>query len=90
MAKRRTDLSSLVSSGRAAKGVPTSREEVLAALLRKRAAAWQGGLADLEAKLRSQILWSLPIEMPEDRAAEAGATAGDGPSSAASPPSQSD
>ena len=56
MTKRSTDLSSLVSSGRVGKGVPTSREEVLAALLRKRAAAWRGGLADLEAKLRNQIL----------------------------------
>ena len=90
MTKRSTDLSSLVSSGRVGKGVPTSREEVLAALLRKRAAAWRGGLADLEAKLRNQILWSLPIEVPEDRAAEAGAKVVDGPSSAVSPPSQSD
>jgi len=90
MTKRSTDLSSLVSSGRVGKGVPTSREEVLAALLRKRAAAWRGGLADLEAKLRNQILWSLPIEAPVDREAEEGARAGDGLSSLAPPPLQSD
>ena len=66
MPKRVKDLSSLISAGREGKGVPASREEVLAALLRKRAAAWRGGLADLEAKLRNQILWSLPVESPND------------------------
>ena len=65
MPKRAKDLSSLISEGRAGKGVPASRGEVLAALLRKRAAAWQGGLDDLEAKLRNQILWSLPVETPD-------------------------
>ena len=90
MAKRAPDLSSLVSSGRAGKGVPASREEVLAALLRKRAAAWRGGLSDLEAKLRNQILWSLPIEAPEDRVAEGGAGFGGALSSDAPPPSQPD
>jgi hypothetical protein len=58
------DLASLVSAGRAGKGIPASREEVLEALLRKRAAAWRGGMDDLEAKLRNQILWSLPVEKP--------------------------
>ena len=90
MSRRVTDLSSLVSSGRAARGVPATREEILAALLRKRAAAWRGGLVDLEAKLRNQILWSLPIEVPEDRATEAGAKGGHSPSTEASSPSQSD
>ena len=90
MTKRRTDLSSLVSSGRVGKGVPTSREEVLAALLRKRAAAWRGGLADLEAKLRNQILWSLPIEAPVDREAEEGAGGGGRLSSTVPSPPQSD
>ena len=68
MPKRAKDLSSLISDGRARKGVPASRGEVLAALLRKRAAAWQGGLEDLEAKLRNQILWSLPVETPDEPA----------------------
>lgn len=64
MPKPPKDLASLVSAGRAGKGVPASREEVLEALLRKRAAAWRGGMDDLEAKLRNQILWSLPVEKP--------------------------
>jgi len=62
-------LATLVSAGRAGKGIPASRSEVLVALLRKRAAAWRGGLSELEARLRNQILWSLPVEAPEDRAA---------------------
>ena len=66
MSRRHSDLSSLVSSGRAEKGVPKSRAEVLAALLRKRAVAWQSGLSDLEARLRNQISWSLPIENPAE------------------------
>ena len=71
MSRRHSDLSSLVSSGRAEKGVPKSRAEVLAALLRKRAVAWQSGLSDLEARLRNQISWSLPIERPDERAPDA-------------------
>lgn len=71
MAKRSKDLSSLISEGRAGKGVPASRGEVLAALLRKRAAAWQSGFDDLEAKLRNQILWSLPVETPDEPETEA-------------------
>jgi hypothetical protein len=39
---------------------------VLATLLRKRAAAWQGGLIDLELQLRNQIQWALPIEKPDE------------------------
>ena len=66
MAKHPKDLSSLISSGRAGKGVPKSREQVLESLLRKRAAAWRGGMDDLESKLRSQILWALPVENPAD------------------------
>ena len=67
MSKSLKDLSGLVSAGRARKGVPASRSEVLAALLRKRATAWRSGLSDLEGRLRSQILWALPIETPQDR-----------------------
>jgi hypothetical protein len=52
--------------------VPASRGEVLAALLRKRAAAWQSGFDDLEAKLRNQILWALPVEKPDEPEADAG------------------
>ena len=71
MPRRHSDLSSLISSGRAEKGVPKSRAEVLAALLRKRAVAWQSGLSDLEARLRNQISWSLPIERPDESAPDA-------------------
>ena len=66
MPRRYSDLSGLVSSGRAEKGVPKSRAEILAALLRKRAAAWQNGMSDLESTLRNQISWSLPIEKPAE------------------------
>lgn len=79
MAKRPKDLSSLIASGRAEKGVPKSRGEVLEALLRKRAAAWRSGFDDLEAKLRNQILWSLPVEKP-----------GDAPGAAAADPANDD
>jgi hypothetical protein len=68
VSKKVSDLSSLISSGRARKGVPATRNEVLASLLRKRAAAWRSGLTELESRLRNQILWSLPVENPEDRA----------------------
>ena len=67
MSKSLKDLSGLVSAGRAGKGIPGSRSEVLAALLRKRATAWRSGLSELEARLRNQILWALPIETPQDR-----------------------
>jgi hypothetical protein len=84
--KHPKDLSSLISSGRAGKGVPKSRGQVLESLLRKRAAAWRGGMDDLESKLRSQILWALPVEKPADADAEESARPdpanddGDGPS----------
>jgi len=55
-------LSQAVSSGRAAKAAPESREVVLERLLRKRAAAFQAGLNGQEQMLRDQILWSLPID----------------------------
>jgi hypothetical protein len=71
MSRRYSDLSGLISSGRAEKGVPKSRAEILAALLRKRAAAWQNGMSDLEATLRNQISWSLPIEKPAESEDEA-------------------
>ena len=77
MPRRQPDLSSLVSAGRARKGVPATRAEVLAALLRKRAVAWQSGLADQEAQLRSQISWSLPIEKPKEAEEDEGDPAAD-------------
>lgn len=55
-------LSRAVASGRADKGVPKNRAEVLVALLRKRAEAHRQGLDDQEEKLREQIRWALPVE----------------------------
>lgn len=58
--------SSLILSRAAERGRadrrPASRETILAALLRKRAAASVHGADDMEAMLREQIRWSLPIQ----------------------------
>ncbi len=58
-------LSRAVASGRADKGVPKNRAEVLVSLLRKRAEAHRQGLGDQEQKLRDQIKWALPVENGE-------------------------
>ncbi|QNA85919.1 hypothetical protein G4G27_19495 [Sphingomonas sp. So64.6b] len=55
-------LSRALAQGRAARPEPPSRAALLAALLRKRAAAHNVGAQDLEALLRDQIRWSLPME----------------------------
>ena len=69
-------LSRALANGRASKGVPRSRAEILAALLRKRAEAHRQGLSDQERKLRDQIRWALPIDSPEEPAdAKAGTSA---------------
>ncbi len=54
-------LSRALERGRAAPPQPASRSELLRVLLRKRAAAHNAGAEDLEALLRDQIRWSLPI-----------------------------
>jgi len=59
-------LAKAVSDGRAARGRPSSREEVLSRLLVKRAMAHQSGLIDLEAALRGQIAWALPVRKGEE------------------------
>lgn len=41
---------------------PATRANLLAALLRKRAAAHNAGAPELEALLRDQIRWALPIQ----------------------------
>ena len=61
-------LSRALAGGRADKGVPKSRAEVLLALLRKRAAAHRLGQNEQEQKLRDQITWALPIEKVDERA----------------------
>ena len=58
-------LSRALAGGRARKGVPGSRAEILAALLRKRAEAHRQGLHEQEEKLRAQIRWALPIHPAE-------------------------
>ncbi len=66
-------LAKAVSDGRAARGRPSSREEILSRLLMKRAMAHQAGLLDLEAALRGQIAWALPVRNgDEDPAQEPG------------------
>jgi hypothetical protein len=59
-----------VSTGRRLRWRPESREQVLARLLVKRADAQQAGLEELEATLRQQIRWSLPMRRGEDDAKE--------------------
>jgi len=63
-------LSRAVDRGRAEKGVPRSRAEILASLLRKRAEAHRQGLGDQERKLRNQIKWALPIHPSEEQGAD--------------------
>jgi hypothetical protein len=63
-------LSKALAGGRRAKGRPSSREEILKRLLMKRAEAKRAGLKDLEAQLREQIVWSLPVRNPSDDATD--------------------
>ena len=57
-----------VAGGRQIQWRPESREEILARLLVKRADAQQAGLDELEASLRQQIRWALPVRRGEDDA----------------------
>jgi hypothetical protein len=70
MSKMSFHFARALSAGRV-RGVPLTRETILAGLLQKRAAAARAGLRDLEDQLRSQIRWSLPVHSPspEDGAA---------------------
>lgn len=68
-------LSRAVSRGRAARGVPRNRAEILVSLLRKRAEAHRRGLRDHEQRLRDQITWSLPMQDVEEPRAAAPAEA---------------
>lgn len=54
-----------MEGGRSAPPPSRSRAELLRVLLRKRAAAHNAGADDLEAMLRGQILWALPMQRPE-------------------------
>ena len=55
-------LSRALAKGRNAPPRPQNRAQLLAMLLRKRAAAHNAGARDLEALLRDQIRWALPID----------------------------
>lgn len=68
MSKMSFHLAQALSAGRTRRTAPLTRESILAALLRKRAAAARCGLGDLEKQLRNQIRWSLPILTPDDAA----------------------
>ncbi|MGN6817758.1 MAG: hypothetical protein ACTHJR_03710 [Sphingomonas sp.] len=52
--------------GRAEPAPPPTRAGLLLTLLRKRAAAHNVGAEDLEAMLRDQIRWSLPMRRGAD------------------------
>lgn len=58
-------LSRTIQRGRALPAAPPTRADLLHMLLRKRAAAHNAGAAGLEAMLREQIRWALPIEQGE-------------------------
>lgn len=55
-------LAKAVSAGRRQ---PATREQVLARLLIKRAAAYRAGLTIVERQLRDQIYWALPVRKGE-------------------------
>lgn len=54
--------SQALARGRRSPKIPDSRATLLVSLLRKRATAHSIGADDLEALLRDQIKWSLPME----------------------------
>jgi hypothetical protein len=65
-------LSKALQAGRAERQL--TRERILLDLLNKRAAARQAGLSELEAQLREQIRWALPVRSEDEDEAAAGQT----------------
>lgn len=59
-------LSRAVTAGRAEPPPPPNRAALLVTLLRKRAAAHNVGADELEAMLRDQIRWALPMAASEE------------------------
>ena len=58
-----------LSQGRRIKPAVETRPQLLASLLRKRAAAHAAGADELESLLRDQIRWALPVDTnPKTRA----------------------
>jgi hypothetical protein len=70
-------LAKALTDSRSLRWKPESREEVLARLLVKRAEAKAAGLDKLEANLRQQIRWALPMHRVSDPATDGA----DGPAS---------
>jgi hypothetical protein len=69
-------LSSALSKGRSPRIL--TREQILVALLNKRAAARRAGMAELEGQLREQIRWALPLRNAAEREAAAQADEAEG------------
>lgn len=69
MANLSFGLAKAIAAGRRMRWRPVNREQVLARLLVKRAAAHRAGLDELEGSLREQISWSLPIRNGEPETA---------------------
>ena len=63
-------LAKALTDSRSLRWKPESREQVLARLLVKRAEAKAAGLNKLEADLRQQIRWALPMHRLSDAAME--------------------
>ena len=76
MSRMSYHLAKALSGSRSVKWRPATREEVLAKLLVKRAAAHRAGLTELEESLRQQIKWALPIRRG-DKPGEGGVDDGD-------------
>jgi hypothetical protein len=64
-------LAKALTDSRSLRWKPENREEVLARLLVKRAEAKAAGLDKLEADLRQQIRWALPMHKVRDIATDA-------------------
>jgi hypothetical protein len=64
MASLSFNLAKALAAGRAERRL--TRERILLDLLNKRAAARREGLTGLEAQLREQIRWALPLHGPQD------------------------
>ena len=63
-------LAKALTDSRSIRWKPETREQVLARLLVKRAEARAAGLNKLEANLRQQIRWALPMRRLHDPATE--------------------
>jgi hypothetical protein len=79
-------LAKALSSGRGERKL--TRERILLDLLNKRAVARREGLTELEAQLREQIRWALPVRDPEGEGGAAASGADDGAPAGQDPPTR--